>query len=251
MNKRPWVIKAGGELLVPGLIRNRILSDIRRLSRSHPLVFVHGGGPQIEQELVKNKIPIKFVGGRRFTSPKAMLVVERVLSGQINKGLTAQLVSNGVHAVGLSCRDGGLVSAKPIQGLGRAARPVRVNISLFNALLEKKFVPVVSSVGSDQAGQAVNINADDVASALAVKLRAAHLIFLTNIAGVLDQNKKRIPVLRVQSIDKLIQKSVITGGMIPKVQSARSAIRKGVGEVNILNGKKGINLKTGSRLSPG
>ncbi len=248
--KRPWIIKAGGELLLPGPIRKKILADLARVARRQPVVFVHGGGPQIEQELNKNKIPTKFVNGRRFTSPEAMVVVERVLSGEINKGLAAELTKGGANAVGLSCRDGGLVTAIPMKNLGRAAKPSKYNVALLTALLSKDFLPVVSSVGSDPNGNPVNINADDVASALAVQLRAANLVFLTNISGVLNHEKKTIPVLRTGTIDKLISDAVITGGMIPKVQSARVGIKSGVGEVDILNGKKGIDFKSGTKICP-
>ncbi len=246
--KRPWVIKAGGELMVEGPVRKKVLAHLTRLQKNHPIVFVHGGGPQIEQELLRNKIPTRFIKGRRFTSPQAMVHVERVLSGQINKGIAAELASKGTAAVGLSCRDGKIVTAKPVPGLGRAAKPVVINIDLLKTLLMDGFLPVVSSVGSDATGHAVNINADDVASALAIKLKAENLIFLTNISGVLDQQKKRIPLLKTGKIDALIKKAVITGGMIPKVQSARAAIRKGVGEVDIVNGKFGIDFKYGTRI---
>ena len=245
---RPWLIKAGGELMVPGPDRTKILAGIARIQKRRPVVFVHGGGPQIEQELLRNKIPTRFVKGRRFTSPAAMVHVERVLSGQINKGLAAELSAKGTAAVGLSARDGKTVTAKPVAGLGRAGKPAAINVKLVQALLKSGFLPVISSVGSDTKGQPININADDVASALAIKLKAANLIFLTNISGVLDQKKQRIPVLRINSIDKLISTHVITGGMIPKVQSARAAIRKGVGEVDIVNGKKGIDFKHGTRI---
>lgn len=236
--------------MVPGPVRNTILSDLARLARRQPVVFVHGGGPQIEQELLRNKIPTKFIKGRRFTSPAAMVHVERVLSGQINKGIAAELSAKGATAAGLSCRDGQVVMATPIPGLGRAAKPLKIDVSLLKVLVAGRIVPVVSSVGSDSKAQAVNINADDVASALAIKLKAANLIFLTNISGVLDQKKKRISVLKTTQIDALISNGVITGGMIPKVQSARAAIRKGVGEVDIINGKTGLSLSGGTRIQP-
>jgi acetylglutamate kinase len=247
-HKRPWVIKAGGELLVAGPARTQILKDLSRWHKKHPIVFVHGGGPQIEQELLKNNVPTQFINGRRVTSVEAMVFVERILSGQINKGLAAELTTRGAAAVGLSCRDAATIAAKPIAELGRAATPAKIKTMLIETLLAANFLPVLSSVGSDKEGEAVNINADDVASALAIQLRAANLIFLTNISGVLDQNKKRIPVLKTGDIDRLIKTGVITGGMIPKVQSARAAIQKGVGEVDILNGKEPIRLDGGTRI---
>lgn len=248
--KRPWLIKTGGELLASDTIRKKIVDDLARLSKSHPVVLVHGGGPQIEQELKKSRIPIQFVHGRRVTSPEAMILVERVLSGQINKSVTAQLVTKGVKAVGLSCRDGGLIQAKPLPQLGRAAKPEKINVTLLQSLLQKGFVPIVSSVGSDKKGQAVNINADDAASALAVALKVQNLIFLTNSQGVFDAYKKRIPKLRPAQIHRLIQEGVIQGGMIPKVQGAMAALKKGIGEVDIANGFKGIRVDSGTRILP-
>jgi acetylglutamate kinase len=116
--------------------------------------------------------------------------------------------------------------------------------------LKKGFLPVVSSVGSDSKGEAVNINADDAASALACSINAEHLIFLTDIAGVMDRFKKTIPFLKSNDINHLIEGGVITGGMIPKVQSARAALDKGVGEVDIVDGYKGISITNGTRIIP-
>lgn len=245
---KPWVIKAGGELMADSVARKNILRDLKALSRRHAIVFVHGGGPQIEKELVRNKIPVKFINGRRFTSPHAMTIVEQVLSGSINKGIVGELNAKGVKAVGLSGRDAGLIKGQPIKNLGRAAKPVKVNVKLLLHLMKIGFLPLVSSVGADVKGQAVNINADDAASALAIALKAWHLVFLTNISGVKDRDKNTIRHLKIAAIEKLISAGVITGGMIPKVQSARSAILKGVKEINIVNGFKGIRLATGTAL---
>ncbi len=246
--KRPYVIKAGGELLLPGPVRAKILSGLKTLARKHPLVFVHGGGPQIEEELKRNNIPTEFVKGRRLTTPEAMIYVERILSGQINKGLAAELSAASVPSVGLSCRDALSMICKPIPGLGRAAVVTKVQTDLLRALLANKFVPILSSVAADNKGHAVNVNADDAASALAVALKAERLIFLTNTSGVLDADKKQIPILRIKSVSSLIDTGVISGGMIPKIQSAANAIKSGVGEVDILNGKKGIDFKSGTRI---
>lgn len=246
--KKLWLVKAGGELMGSASIRKKILQDLKVLARTCRVVFVHGGGPQIEKELIKNKIPVKFVGGRRFTSEKAMDVIEGVLSGVVNKSIVGDLLSLNVKAVGISCRDGALVQATPLPNLGRAAKPIAINPSILKALTEAGFLPVVSSVGADQTGRAVNINADDAASALAVALKAQHLVFLTNITGVKDQNKKTIRTLKVSAIDALIKNEVITGGMIPKVQSARKAIEKGVGEINIVNGTVGVRLSHGTAI---
>lgn len=242
------MIKAGGELIGDGRIRKRIIGDLARLRAKSKLVFVHGGGPQIEKHLLQNHIPVRFVHGRRVTTPAAMEIVEQVLSGSINKSFAAELSAKGPAAVGLSCRDARTMIGRPIPGLGRAARPERVNTFLLNALLNNGMVPILSSVGSDSKGRAVNINADDAASAIAKACKADHLVFLTNVSGVLDDRKKRIPVLHVSEIDALIRHGVIKSGMIPKVQSARAAIRSGVSEVNIVNGLNGIAIDQGTKI---
>jgi acetylglutamate kinase len=248
MKVRPWIIKAGGELMGTPSIQSRVLRDLAKLAKSKPLVFVHGGGPQIELELAKNKIPNTFVNGRRVTSAQAMIVVEKVLSGSVNKDIAGKLGKLKVKAVGLSCRDGELIVAKPYPQLGRAAKPVKVNPQLLSALVSSGFLPVISSIGTDGKGGAVNINADEAASALAVATKAKHLIFLTNISGVKDKNMKTISTLKIGRIDGLIGDGTITKGMIPKVQSARKAILEGVGQVNILNGTKGVSLAAGTAI---
>jgi acetylglutamate kinase len=246
--KRPVVVKAGGELMASVQVRAKILRDLARWRKSHPVVFVHGGGPQIEAELVKNKVAVDFVDGRRVTSDEAMVIVERVLSGQVNKSIVAELTAKKIKAAGLSGRDGGTVTGVPLPQLGRAGKPSAIDTKLILSLLKEGFLPVLSSVASDKKGQALNINADDFASALACALKAQNLIFLTDISGVRNKNKKRIPVLKIGQIDELIEDKTIQGGMIPKVQSARQAISKGVGEVDIVNGSLGIELSQGTRI---
>lgn len=248
--KKIIIVKAGGELLKTPQTQKKILAGLSKLSLKNYVVFVHGGGPQIESELAKRKIPSKFINGRRFTSPQAIEVIEQVLSGQINKSIVATLTRQKYPAVGLSCRDGGIIIAKPLPQLGRAGRPFKINISLITCLLKAGFIPVLSSIGSDLHAQPININADDVASALACELKAAHLILLTNISGVHNSSNKRIPVLKTSDIDPLIRQNVITGGMIPKVQSAKQAIYRGVGEVDIVNGFYGLSFKHGTRIIP-
>ncbi len=244
----PWIIKAGGELLATRSSTNRIIRDLIALARRHPIVFVHGGGPQIEAELKKHRIKIRYAKGRRVTSPETMAVVEKVLSGIINKGVAAALSNRGTAAVGLSCRDGQILTGQLIPHLGRAAAPIKTNTRLINHLLKGKFLPVLCSVASDKMGMPVNVNADDAASALAIALKAKNLIFLTDINGVLNAQKKRIPVLKRSQISSLIKAGAITGGMIPKVQSAKAALDKGVGQIQIVNGTKGIRLESGTKI---
>ncbi len=164
--KRPWVIKVGGELLNHPVHRKGLIKDLCRIARARPVVLIHGGGPQIAESLKKEKIPIRFVGGRRVTTSDTMRVVEKVLSGIVNKGLVADLVGKKVRGVGISGRDGGLVVGKLIPGLGWAGQVAKVNPALIRHMLKGGFMPVVSSVASDKNGNAVNINADDFASGM-------------------------------------------------------------------------------------
>lgn len=244
------VIKAGGELMASPVSRKKILLDLKKWNKKYQVVFVHGGGPQIEAELQKQNIPSQFIEGRRFTSDEAMVVIEQVLCGNINKEIAAELNHLKVPAVGLSCRDGAIAIVSPLPALGRAGKPEKINLELIRTLLSKKYLPVLASVGSNKNAQAMNINADDIASALACSLKAAHLILLTNISGVLDHMKNKIALLKAKEVNHLIEKGVITGGMIPKVQSATMALKKGVGEVDIVNGFQGISLTHGTRIVP-
>lgn len=246
--KKIWVIKAGGELMASEETRGKILADLAKWHKKVPIIFVHGGGPQIEAELKRNNIPNTYTNGRRVTSDETMVIVERVLSGQVNKSIVAQLGIKRTAAVGLSGRDGGVMIAAPLPALGRAGRPIKVQTKLLVALLKAGFLPVLSSVASDKDGNPLNVNADDFASALACALKAGNLIYLTDISGVQDKEKNRIPVLKTSRMDTLINDGTIHGGMIPKVQSARNAILKGVGEINIVNGYHGIDLSTGTKI---
>lgn len=248
--KKPWVIKFGGSLLSNDAARRGFLKEAARLARDRPLVLVHGGGPEINAALEKQGVKPKFVGGRRVTDDAVMAVVEQVLSGQVNKNLVGELNALGAEAVGLSGRDGELLATAPVRALGRVGRPAKVSPGVLQALLAARFTPVLSSVGFDARKRAVNVNADEAASAVAVALKAERLVYLTDVAGVLDAAKKTIPVLRIGKIRSLIDDQVITGGMIPKTLSCRDAIRKGVGEIDIIDGNAGLMKMKGTRILP-
>lgn len=248
--KEVWVIKFGGSLLTDRSARANFLKDVAKTVRSRHVVLIHGGGPEINAALEKMGIPPRFINGRRVTDDATITVVENVLSGQVNKALVGELFSVGVSAVGVSGRDGRLVCAKPVPGLGRVGAPTRVEPGLLTTLLKEGFLPVVSSVASDQDGRALNVNADEVASAIAVSLRADRLIFLTDVAGVLDAAQRTIPVLKCRNIARLIDDGVISGGMIPKSLSCRQAIEKGVSEIDIIDGRSGLLKMKGTRLLP-
>jgi acetylglutamate kinase len=248
--RRTTVIKFGGSLLSDKAARGRFLRDVARLSRRRALVLVHGGGPEISAALEKTGIKPKFVKGRRVTDDAAMAVVEGVLSGQVNKVLVGELNALGVKAAGLSGRDGALLTAKPVPGLGRVGAPSKARPGVLRTLLGGGFLPVISSVASDGRHRALNVNADEAAAAVAAALKADRLIYLTDVPGVLDARKKTIPTIRVRGLKELIDAGVITGGMIPKTLSCRKAIEDGVREIDIIDGRAGLLKMRGTRLLP-
>jgi acetylglutamate kinase len=253
MTKKPnkvWVVKFGGSLLSDQKARQAFLKDAVRLAQKNPLVLVHGGGPEINAALDKNGIVSTWVNGRRVTDDAAMSVVESVLSGQVNKNLVGELNALGAKAVGLSGRDGGLLKAIPVPELGRVGEPAQVNPLLILVLVRAGFLPVLSSVAAGRDFGALNVNADEAASAVAIALKARRLVYLTDVPGVLDAQKKTIPTIRIADIKKLIDTHVITGGMIPKVLSCKNALKKGVAEINIVDGRAGLPKLLGTTLRP-
>ena len=249
--KKDWVVKFGGSLLSDEAARRGFLKDAAALAKKRSLVLVHGGGPEINAALDRMGVKSSWVNGRRVTDEESMRVVEMVLSGQVNKRLVGELSRLGVKAVGLSGRDGGLLIATPAPDLGRVGTPSKADPSVLKTLLAAGFLPVVSSVASGPGGEALNVNADEAAAALASALKAERLIYLTDVPGVLDAGKKTIPVIKTgKELEKLIASGVITGGMIPKTRSCREAIKKGVGEVDIVDGRAGLLAMKGTRLLP-
>ncbi len=248
--KKVWVVKFGGSLLSDQRARRAFLKDAARIAKKEPLVLVHGGGPEINAALDKMGIVSRWVQGRRVTDDAAMAVVEGVLSGQVNKNLVGELQSLGADAVGLSGRDGGLLRAKPVPDLGRVGEPSQADPKLVLTLLAAGFLPVLSSVAAGKDFGALNVNADEAAASLAVALKARRLVYLTDVPGVLDADKKTIPVIRASDIKRWIDGKIITGGMIPKVLSCRNALRKGVKEINIIDGRAGLAKMSGTRLLP-
>jgi acetylglutamate kinase len=249
-NLKVWVVKFGGSLLSDQAARRAFLKDAARLAKKNPLVLVHGGGPEINAALDKMGIVSTWVKGRRVTDDAAMGVVEGVLSGQVNKNLVGELNALGAKAVGLSGRDGGLLKAKPVPDLGRVGEPDKADPRLISVLLKAGFLPVLSSVAAGRDFGALNVNADEAAAALAVALKARRLVYLTDVPGVLDSQKKTIPTIRIAGLKKLIDINVITGGMIPKVLSCANALKRGVKEINIIDGRAGLPKLLGTQLLP-
>jgi acetylglutamate kinase len=221
------VYKVGGPALEDPDLMAPLAAEVRAQER---VLLVHGGGRHIERLLKALGIASRFVGGRRETSPEAMDVVEQVLSGGTNKTLSAGLTAAGVPAVGISGRDGGLIRARLAPELGRVGTPERVDPRVLHALWDAGLVPVVSPVSSGPAGEAVNVNADEAALALARALRAESLVYLSDVDGVRAESET-LASLSAGDARRLTEAGVITGGMAMKVRAALDAAAAGIAEV--------------------
>jgi acetylglutamate kinase len=214
-------------------------------------VVVHGGGPQINRMLDKLDVKPEFREGLRVTDAATMEVVEMVLSGAINKSIVASIQQAGGRAVGISGKDGNLLIAEkltkkktdPATGqtmeidFGYVGEPARVNTEILHTIMKSDAIPVIAPVGVGRDGETFNVNADTAAGAVATALRAKRLLLLTDVAGVLDKDKNLISELTVEDLPRLIEDGTITGGMIPKVESAAAVVESGVEGVIILDGR--------------
>ena len=205
------------------------------------VVLVHGGGPEISDMLKRVGKKSEFVNGLRVTDQETVDIVQMVLAGKVNKSLVALIESIGGKAIGLSGMDGSLIEAKMMNSeLGYVGEITHIEEQTILDLLEKGYIPVVSTVGFDKEGHVYNINADTAAARIAGKLRAECMISMTDIAGLLaDKNdpSSLIPVVSASEAPQLMQEGIISGGMIPKVECCIEAIRRGVKKVFILDGR--------------
>ena len=227
---RVTVIKVGGRLCEEPEARARLARASAALAT--PLVLVHGGGAQVSRLQRALGLEARFAGGRRVTGIEDLEVVEMALSGSVNKALVRALAAAGRPAVGLSGADGGLLACDFVAELGRVGTPSAADPRVLAALLGAGFTPVVSPVSSGPDGQAVNVNADEMACALAVALGAERLLLLSDVAGVVVEGEAR-EVVAGDEVEALIAAGQVTGGMIPKLRAAAAAVAGGVGEVRI------------------
>lgn len=247
------VIKYGGHAMVDEQLKEDFARDITLMKfvGLNPVV-VHGGGPQINTVLEQMGITPRFVRGMRMTDEPTMDVVEMVLGGKINKAIVAQINRQGGKAVGLSGKDGGLIMAKKLQIIrqedgdkppeiidpGLVGDVTRVNPGVIDTLAGQGFIPIIAPVGVGSEGETYNINADLVASRIAMALGAGRLIFLTDVDGVLDATGSLISSIDAESIQEMIRNMTISGGMIPKIEYALLALKNKVEKAHIINGKK-------------
>ncbi|MCI4624679.1 MAG: acetylglutamate kinase [Candidatus Magnetoovum sp. WYHC-5] len=239
--KRTFVIKYGGAAQVSEQLTEAFAKDIVLFNYvGINTVIVHGGGPRISKIMERlGKIP-QFIDGQRVTDAETMEIAEMVLCGSINKEIVMLLHRYGGKAVGLSGKDGGLIEAKKRQGtvdLGYVGEVDNVNPVILTSLDEKGFIPVIAPIGFNQLGETFNINADAVAGAVAGAIKAEKLILLTDVPGVLDEHGKVISTIRKNEVRSLIDKKVISGGMLPKIKACLSALEGGVNKTHIVDGR--------------
>jgi acetylglutamate kinase len=215
-------------------------------------VVVHGGGPQINSVLEQMGIRPQFVRGMRLTDERTMDVVEMVLGGKVNKAIVHQINQQGGKAVGLTGKDAGLIQAKKLQIVhqedinkppeiidpGLVGVVTRINSDIIDKLTQQGFIPIIAPVGAGEDGETYNINADLVASRIAMALKAGRLVLLTDVDGVLDAGGELISSIDAGQIKKMIDDQHISGGMIPKIEYGLNALENGVQKVQIINGTK-------------
>lgn len=247
------VIKYGGHAMVEGSLKEAFARDITLMKfvGLNPVV-VHGGGPQIGSVLEKMGINSQFVDGMRVTDGPTMDVVEMVLVGKVNKEIVAQISHQGGKAVGLSGKDGRLILAEKLHlvrpqaedkppeiiDIGMVGEVVAVNPVIIRTLEDGGFIPVIAPVGAGEAGETYNINADWVASKVAVALNAVKLVLLTDVKGVLDKDGSLISSMTEADVQAMLKQGAISGGMIPKIRCAIEAVQRGVERVHIIDGRE-------------
>ncbi|MEW4285378.1 acetylglutamate kinase [Priestia koreensis] len=234
--KEVMVVKCGGSIinkLTPNFFKS--LQELK--NNGYDVVLVHGGGPDIQHVLTALNIQSEFVNGMRKTSKEVLQVVQMVLSGKVNKNLVMMLQKERIPSVGLSGCDGNLLEAKAIDvtSFGYVGEVTKVNQSLLKSLLDGGYMPVISSLGIDPNGDCLNINADLAAGAVAQALHAKQLLFVTDVPGILN-NDTLIQNTTPDEINDLIDEGIISGGMIPKVKAALSALSETLHQVHIISG---------------
>ncbi len=251
---KTMVIKIGGHAMVNDEILEETVKDILLLYfvGIKPVV-VHGGGPEISEKMEKLGLKPKFVEGLRVTDKETIEVVEMVLDGKINSKIVSMFIKNGGKAVGLSGKDGLLIvaekkvmklkkgSEEEVVDLGFVGETKLVNPEILRILLDNGFIPVVSPVSADLEGNVYNLNADNVAGDIAGALKAKKLIMLTDVPGILrDVNDKSSLISRIKlsELEKLLEKGVLKGGMLPKVDAIAKALKGGVEKVHVIDGSR-------------
>ena len=236
------VIKYGGNAMISEELKKSVMRDLTLLRFvGINVVLVHGGGPEISETLKRMGVESRFVNGLRYTDEETAEVVRMVLAGKVNKELVHRLQMLGAKSVGMCGIDGGmLLCEKESEELGYVGKIVSVNTGVITDSLANGYLPVISTVGYDNEGHIYNVNADTAASAIAGALGAESLILMTDIRGLLRNKEDEDSLIRkvyVSDIPSLINEGVISGGMIPKINCCKEAIRRGVDRVFITDGR--------------
>ncbi|HPE16442.1 MAG TPA: acetylglutamate kinase [Oscillospiraceae bacterium] len=241
-NGKIIVVKYGGNAMVSDELKNAVMRDIVLLSLiGVKVVLVHGGGPEISETLKSMGKKSEFIGGLRVTDRETANVVQMVLAGKVNKSLVAHIGHIGGRAVGLCGLDAHLIEARVADArLGYVGEITKVDTAPILDLLDKGYIPVISTTGGDADGNIYNINADTAAARIAGALKAENLVLMTDTPGLLrdkDDPATLISTLPVSEAPQLVREGVVSGGMIPKVDCCVEAIRRGVGRVFIVDGR--------------
>lgn len=238
------VIKYGGNAMINEDLKQAVMTDVVLLSLvGIKVVLVHGGGPEINEMLDKMGKESKFINGLRYTDKETAEVVQMVLAGKVNKSLVSLLHQHGGRALGMCGSDGGMITCKKLEGavdLGYVGEITDVDITPIMDALDNGYIPVISTVATDDNGEVYNINADTAAAQIASALKAKNLILMTDIRGLLrdkDDESTLIPVVQVSEVPVLIRQGIISGGMIPKIECCVESVRRGVERSFIIDGR--------------
>ncbi|MDD4170912.1 MAG: acetylglutamate kinase [Syntrophomonas sp.] len=238
------VIKYGGAAMKDCCLKQKVMQDIvlMKYVGMHPIV-VHGGGPEINTMLKRLDIESHFINGLRVTDQDTMEIVEMVLGGKVNKEIVSGINASGGKAIGISGKDGGLIEAQavdPSGTMGFVGEVKNINPQVIETVIENGYIPVIAPIGVDSQQQSYNINADLVAAAIAVAMKADKLVLLTDVPGLLNNprdTESLISVLKLTEVPGYIASGTIAGGMIPKVQCCVEAVAGGVGRTHIIDGR--------------
>lgn len=240
---RTVVIKYGGNAMINEALKDAVMADIVLLTIvGIHVVLVHGGGPEINDMLKKIGKESRFVGGLRYTDAETIDIVQMVLAGKVNKSLVKLLEAHGGKGVGLSGLDGSMIRAEKHAeaDIGFVGDITDVNIDIINDNIAAGYTPIVATLASDDAGTIYNINADTAAARIAAALGAEKLLLMTDISGLLadkEDESSLIPTVQVSEVPSLKARGIISGGMIPKIDCCVEAVRRGVKQTNIIDGR--------------
>lgn len=240
--KKTIVVKYGGNAMINEQLKEAVMRDLVLLNTiGIHVVLVHGGGPDISATLKKMNLTSEFVDGLRVTDKETASVVQMVLAGKVNKDLVCQIGNMGGHAIGLCGMDGNMLKCRPVDDVhGYVGEITDINMDVVNEVIANNFIPVISTVGYDEKGNCYNINADTVAAAVAGALQAEALISMTDVVGLLrdkDDETSLIHRVYISDTPALIADGIISGGMIPKIDSMTEALRRGVKKAFIIDGR--------------